>query len=213
MGVVYKARHRGLDRLVALKILPPEVSDAPGFAERFIREARALARLSHPNIVAVHDFGQGGGQYYLLMEYVDGTNLRSLMGAGRLPPAEALAIVPQLCDALQYAHDEGIVHRDIKPENILLDRRGRVKVADFGLAKLVGQEHLDVSITATHQVLGTLRYMAPEQMESSHAVDHRCDIYSLGVVFYELLTGEVPAGRFPPPSKKVQVDVRLDEVV
>ena len=126
---------------------------------------------------------------------------------------QALAIVPQICEALQYAHDEGIVHRDIKPENILLDKRGRVKIADFGLAKLLGHESVDAALTGTQQVMGTLRYMAPEQMRGARQVDHRADIYSLGVVFYELLTGELPIGRFAPPSKKVQIDVRLDEIV
>ena len=105
------------------------------------------------------------------------------------------------------------MHRDIKPENILIDKRGRVKVADFGLAKLLGRDPGDLSLTGTHQVMGTLKYMAPEQLEGTRSVDHRADIYSLGVVFYELLTGELPLGRFPLPSQKVQVDVRLDEVV
>jgi predicted Ser/Thr protein kinase len=212
MGAVYKARQPGLDRTVAIKILPPEVGHDPAFAERFTREARALARLSHPNIVAVYDFGRSDGLYYFVMEYVDGVNLRQALASG-ITTNDALAIVPQVCDALQFAHDEGIVHRDIKPENILIDKRGRVKIADFGLAKLVGQELTDRALTATHQVMGTLRYMAPEQMEGAHEVDHRADIYSLGVVFYELLTGELPIGRFAPPSKKVQIDVRLDEVV
>jgi len=213
MGAVYKARQRGLDRLVAVKILPPEVGSDPAFAERFTREARALALLSHPNIVAVHDFGQTDGLYYFVMEYVDGVNLRQTMRAGKIAPKEALAIVTQVCDALQFAHDEGIVHRDIKPENIMIDQRGRAKIADFGLAKLLGQDPAGHNLTATNQVMGTLRYMAPEQLEGSRAVDHRADIYSLGVVFYELLTGELPIGRFAPPSKKVQIDVRLDEVV
>jgi predicted Ser/Thr protein kinase len=247
MGAVYKARQKELDRLVALKVLPPEVSRDPAFAERFTREARALARLSHPNIVVVYDFGRtphlpspsgrgaggegappssvradgAGGEgtqtdgplFYFIMEYVDGVNLRQAIQSGGIAPKEALAIVPQICDALQFAHDEGIVHRDIKPENILLDKRGRVKIADFGLAKLLGHAPGDVSLTGTQQVMGTLRYMAPEQMEGTKAVDHRADIYSLGVVFYELLTGELPIGRFAPPSKKVQIDVRLDEVV
>lgn len=213
MGAVYKARQRGLDRLVAVKVLPPEVGGKPEFAERFTREARALARLSHPNIVAVHDFGQTEELYFFVMEYVDGVNLRQVIQAGGLTPKDVLAIVPQVCDALQFAHDEGIVHRDIKPENILIDKKGRVKIADFGLAKLLGIEAIDHRLTATQQVMGTLRYMSPEQMEGSNAVDHRADIYSLGVVFYELLTGELPIGRFAPPSQKVQIDVRLDEVV
>ena len=214
MGAVYKARQPQLDRLVALKILPVEGAADPAFAERFAREARALARLSHPNIVAVYDFGRtAAGLFYFVMEYVDGVNLRQAIQAGPVNPKQALAIVPQICDALEFAHDEGVVHRDIKPENILIDKRGRVKIADFGLAKLLGQETAEHGLTATQQVMGTLRYMAPEQMEGAKAVDHRADIYSLGVVFYELLTGELPIGRFAPPSKKVQIDVRLDEVV
>ena len=164
--------------------------------------------------MALLDFGRTtDGLFYFVMEYVDGVNLRQAIQAGHMDPKQALAIVPQICDALQFAHDEGIVHRDIKPENILLDKRGRVKIADFGLAKLLGQETADHGLTATQQVMGTLRYMAPEQMEGSKTVDHRADIYSLGVVFYEMLTGELPIGRFAPPSKKVQIDVRLDEVV
>lgn len=213
MGAVYKARQRELGRLVALKILPPEIGDDDSFAERFTREARALARLAHSHIVLIYDFGRAGGLFYILMEYVDGANLRQTMATGRLTSNEALAIIPQICEALQFAHDEGIVHRDIKPENILIDKRGRVKIADFGLAKLVGADAGDHPLTATHQVMGTLRYMAPEQTQGSREVDHRADIYSLGVVFYELLTGDLPMGRFAPPSKRVQIDVRLDEIV
>ncbi|MGH7193702.1 MAG: serine/threonine-protein kinase, partial [Candidatus Saccharimonadales bacterium] len=213
MGAVYKARQPTLDRLVALKILPVEVGRDPNFAERFAREARALARLSHPNIVAIYDFGQLDGLYYFVMEYVHGLSLRQLVESRRLSPAQALTLVPQICEALQFAHDEGIVHRDVKPENILLDKRGRVKIADFGLAKLLGRAGQDATLTRAEQVMGTPLYMAPEQMQGSHAVDHRADIYSLGVVFYEMLTGELPVGRFAPPSQKVQVDVRLDEVV
>lgn len=212
MGAVYKARQPGLDRLVALKILPPDVGADPAFAERFTREARALAKLSHPHIVAVFDFGQSNGLYYFLMEYVDGVNIRQALRAGNLKAAEALKIVPQICDALQFAHDEGVVHRDIKPENILLDKRGRVKIADFGLAKLLGAK-ADRTLTGTHQVMGTPHYMAPEQIQGTRDVDHRADIYSLGVTFYEMLTGELPLGRFAVPSKKVHIDVRLDEVV
>ncbi len=213
MGVVYKARQRQLNRLVAVKVLPPSVGSDPAFAERFTREAQALARLNHQNIVQVYDFGQTAEFFYFVMEFVDGVNIRALIRDGNLQPEEVLKIVPQICEALQFAHDEGIVHRDIKPENILIDKKGRVKIADFGLAKLLGQGTEDLSLTGTGQVMGTLGYMAPEQMQQSHSVDHRADIYSLGVVLYEMLTGQLPFGRFQPPSQKVQVDVRLDEVV
>ncbi|TAL04449.1 MAG: serine/threonine protein kinase [Verrucomicrobia bacterium] len=170
MGAVYKARQKQLDRIVALKILPPGIGDDPAFAERFTREAKALAKLNHPGIVTLYEFGSSGRKsaqtetgsvqtsqsrltsaatplYFFLMEFVDGVNLRQLLHAGRVSAREALAIVPQICDALQFAHDQGIVHRDIKPENILLDRRGRVKVADFGLAKIVGNEPLTPSLS------------------------------------------------------------------
>jgi len=213
MGAVYKAKQRSLDRVVALKILPAEADADPAFAERFQREARALAQLGHPHIVGIYDFGQAGKFAYFVMEYIDGVNLRQLQRAGRLSPREALAIVPQICAALQFAHDRGIVHRDIKPENILVDAQGRVKIADFGLAKLMLPEAGGTDLTQTRQAMGTPQYMAPEQIEKPASVDHRADIYSLGVVFYEMLTGELPLGRFAPPSRKVQVDVRLDEIV
>jgi serine/threonine protein kinase/capsular polysaccharide biosynthesis protein len=213
MGAVYKARQPSLDRLVALKILPPAAASDAGFAERFNREARALARLNHPNIVAVHDFGRAGTLHYLVMEYVDGGNLRQIERAGKLTPEQALVIVPQICEALQFAHNEGIVHRDIKPENILLDKKGRVKITDFGIAKMLGLTTDEAPLTGAGDVVGTPHYMAPEQIEKPRSVDHRADIYSLGVVFYEMLTGELPLGKFAPPSRKVQVDVRLDEVV
>jgi serine/threonine protein kinase len=214
MGAVYKARQKQLDRLVALKILPPEVGQTEAFAERFTREARSLAKLSHPRIVSVHDFGHTkDGLYYFIMEFIDGTDLRRVIQSGALSSDEALAIVPQVCEALQFAHEEGIVHRDIKPENILLDKKGRVKIADFGLAKLLDKPATVYTLTQAGQRMGTPHYMAPEQIEHPGQVDHRADIYSLGVVFYEMLTGELPLGMFAPPSKKVQVDVRLDKVV
>ena len=213
MGFVFKARQPKLDRLVALKILPTSLAADPAFAERFTREGRLLARLNHTNIVTVHDFGQANGWFYLLMEFVDGVNLRQAMKAGRFTPGQALAIVPKICEALQYAHNEGILHRDIKPENILLDSKGRVKIADFGIAKMIGEAHAEAALTGKGATLGTPHYMAPEQIESPGEVDHRADIYSLGVVFYELLTGELPLGRFAPPSHKASVDVRVDEIV
>ncbi len=216
MGAVYKARQPALDRFVALKILAPRSGADLDFAGRFTREARALAKLSHPNIVGVYDFGQADRLSYFIMEYVDGPNLRQIEQAGKLLPREALEIIPQICAALQFAHDEGIVHRDIKPENVLLDKKGRVKIADFGLAKILGQEPKDFRLTGARDVVGTPHYMAPEQVEKPQEVDHRADIYSLGVVFYEMLTGELPLGKFQPPSScahGMQIDVRLDEVV
>lgn len=233
MGVVYKARQRSLNRWVALKLLAPERVLDPRFAERFRREAQALAQLNHPNIVTIHDFGIAGEVtapvplYYLLMEYVDGVNLRQAMKAGRFTPEQALAIVPPVCLALQYAHERGIVHRDIKPENLLLDRDGIIKIADFGIARMMGVDpatpgptrEVAPEVTRSAQPTGTIltaagtpQYMAPEQREPGRA-DHRADIYSLGVVLYELLTGELPGARLEPPSHKVQIDVRLDEVV
>jgi predicted Ser/Thr protein kinase len=213
MGVVYKARQRTLDRLVALKILPTDLSTDPLFAERFQREARALARLQHPHIVGVYEVGEREGLHFLLMEYVDGVNLRQLMNTNSVSPSEALAIVPQICDALHYAHSQGVVHRDIKPENVLLDRGGKVKVADFGLAKLAARGPGDMTLTGTGQVMGTLHYMAPEQYKTPNDVDHRADIFSLGVVFYEMLTGELPVGRFQKPTEGLDIDKRLDEIV
>ena len=232
MGVVYKARQKALNRFVALKILAPERSTDPGFAERFTAEARTLASLNHPNIVTIHDFGESGGFYHLVMEYVDGVNLRQAMTAGRFTPEQALAIVPPVCEALQYAHDHGVVHRDIKPENLLLDQQGRVKVADFGIAKLLGSATAGGPGTAAADTVpadappagaggietlgasaaGTPQYMAPEQRDRG-PVDHRADIYSLGVVLYELLTGELPGHSLKNPSRRIQIDVRLDEVV
>ncbi|MGZ4963312.1 MAG: protein kinase domain-containing protein, partial [Limisphaerales bacterium] len=213
MGAVYKARQLRLDRFVALKILARERQDDPQFAERFEREARALAALTHANIVTVYDFGEAGEHYYLLMEFVDGLNLRQLYRSGQFSCAEALVIIPQICDALQYAHGQGIVHRDIKPENILLDQDGRVKIADFGLAKILDPDPKDLSLTGVNQVVGTPHYMAPEQLEKPLTVDCRADIYSVGVVFYEMLTGELPLGKFQLPSQKAKTDSRVDEVI
>lgn len=213
MGFVYKVRQPSLDRTVAMKILAPEIGRDPAFAERFAREARTLGKLHHPNIVTVFEHGEKDGIFYLLMEYVDGVNLRQAMRAERFSPSQALAIVPGICDALQAAHAQGIWHRDIKPENILLDKNGNVKIADFGIARIIGDPQLDFTLTRTGNVLGSVSYMAPEQHEKPHEVDHRADIYSLGVVIYEMLTGELPLGRFPSPSQRSTVDSRIDQIV
>lgn len=213
MGAVYRARRKDSGEVVALKILPRELAEKPGFQERFAREAKILAGLHHPHLVAIHDAGQDGGWCWLMMELVEGANLREVMRTGRLSPEQALRLVPQLCDALQYAHDHGVVHRDIKPENILLDAQGRLKLTDFGLAKLVGPGDGAAALTRSGAILGTVHYMAPEQVEGGAGVDHRADIYAVGVVLYEMLTGGLPLGRFLPPSQQIAVDVRVDEVV
>ncbi len=228
MGFVYKVRQPSLDRTVALKILSPELGRDPAFAERFAREARVLGKLNHPNIVTVFESGvvaatpssqteqnaaPGIHYYYLIMEFVDGVNLRQAMRAGRFTPAQALAVVPGICDALGAAHAQGVWHRDIKPENILLDAQGGVKIVDFGIARIVGDPQRDFTLTMTGAALGSAAYMAPEQHESPHDVDHRADIYSLGVVIYEMLTGELPLGRFPAPSERAAVSARIDEIV
>ncbi len=222
MGAVYKARQKELERFVALKILPPGIGAAPAFAERFAREARALARLGHPNIVTLYDFGQtADGLFYFLMEYVEGANLRQVLRGGKLSAEEALAIVPQICEALQYAHERGIIHRDIKPENILLSHAGVVKLADFGVARLValpedvtpGSPEAPAQMTQSGHILGTPRYMAPEQAQRPLEVDHRADLYSLGVVFYQMLTGELPGRPIALPSRKSGTSSALDEVV
>lgn len=214
MGAVYRARQMRLDRVVALKVLRPDAVSRAGFTERFVQEAKVLAQLSHPSIIGVYDFGVEADLHWLLLEYVDGSNLREVLDAGTLPPEDCFGLIPHICEALQYAHDQGVVHRDIKPENILLDLHGRVHIADFGLARLIGENAESTRLTRSHETFGTPRYMAPEQITGARDVDHRADIYAVGAVFYELLTGEVPLGRFQPPSKLSEaVDARVDELV
>ncbi|RBP39702.1 serine/threonine protein kinase [Roseimicrobium gellanilyticum] len=213
MGAVYRARQRSLNRVVAIKLLPVSLRNRRVFAERFGREARALALLNHPNIVSVYDSGEAsGGCLYYAMEYVKGTNLRRFMKEGRATAKQLLNIAMQVCEALQFAHSRGVVHRDVKPANILIDENGRAKVADFGLAKVIGAppQHL---LTGASDALGTPDYMAPEAVTRDYEVDHRADIYSLGVMLYEMLTNHVPKGAWEPPSRAVGVDERFDEVV
>ncbi|MCZ6689965.1 MAG: protein kinase [Planctomycetota bacterium] len=214
MGVVYLATQESLGRKVAVKVLPQRLSEDESFVRRFDREAQSLAKLNHAGIVSILDKGQEGGTYYFVMEYVDGVSLREILEEKRLTPQEALRIVGQICNALEYAHDEGVVHRDIKPENILIDRKGNAKIADFGLARLVRGDVVQNRITRSQVVMGSPDYMAPEQREDARQVDHRADLYSLGVVLYEMLTGELPLGNFPPPSEiNIGLDVDLDRIV
>ncbi|MFT5284559.1 MAG: serine/threonine protein kinase [Planctomycetota bacterium] len=213
MGLVYKARQKSLGRVVALKVLAPLFANDPAFAERFLREAQALAKLSHPHIVTVFEFGERQGRYFIVMEFVEGKSMRELLNDRKVGQADTLRLVPQICDGLQYAHEHGVVHRDIKPENILVDLSGDVRIADFGLARLLGANEEDWRLTRASQVMGTPQYMAPEQMSRPTEVDHRVDIYALGAVMYEMLTGELPMGRFALPSEESDTDKRLDEVI
>lgn len=213
MGAVYRGTQLSLGRPVAIKVL--RVSDGYDFAfeDRFRREARAMAALNHPNIVAIYDYGHLGTEFlYFVMEFVDGTDLGEIMRLGRMTPELALQLMPQICAGLEYAHTKGIVHRDIKPANIMLTREGEVKITDFGLAKDVA--HAASVATQTHMVMGTPEYAAPEQFNAHREVDHRADIYSLGVMTYQMLTGALPRGAWQPPSMLRQgIDSRLDPVV
>ncbi len=214
MGAVYEARELELDRLVAIKLLPLEVSTNQDFAERFRREARAMAKLNHPNIIAIYDFGTTPEDHlFFVMEYVDGADLQDMIRGPGVSPALALEIVASVCDALAYAHGKGVVHRDIKPANVMISVDGQVKVADFGLARLTDPGPDPSGHTVTGAILGTPDYMAPEQKHGMQ-VDHRADIYSLGVMLYEMLCRQVPQGVFDLPSKRVAgVTARIDQVV
>jgi serine/threonine-protein kinase len=192
MGTVYKAKHVRLGRTVAVKFLPNDMANQKEFEARFEREARALAMLNHPNIVAVHDFGRDDGVSYIVMEYVDGKPLTEHIP---LSVSRATEVAIQICDALQCAHRLGIVHRDIKPENILIDGSGRVKVTDFGIARM---DERGWTITTKNEAIGTPHYMSPEALKGA-APDPRMDVYSLGVVLYQLVTGRLPTGNFAPP--------------
>jgi serine/threonine protein kinase len=188
MSTVYLARDETLERWVAVKVLHREISDQPDQIERFRREARAAAQLSHPNVVAVIDAGEDGGHPYIVFEYVEGETLKHrIENLGRLPLSEAAAYAIEIGRGLAIAHARRLVHRDVKPQNVLIDSEGRAKVTDFGIARELESKGL----TATGRVLGTTDYVSPEQA-MGHVVDARSDIYSLGVVLFEMLTGDVP---------------------
>ncbi len=213
MGAVYRARQAGLERAVAIKLLPRTAAEDAEFAERFRTEARALARLQHPHIVTIYESGATtDGHLFYVMEYVDGSDLSELLAHGALPAAQALSIARAVCEALEYAHARGIIHRDIKPANVLLGDDGLVKVADFGLAKQFSGPERTENLTVTGAALGTPSYMSPEQRKGQ-PVDARADLYSLGVMLYEMLTGELPQGAWQPPSRKSDSSPRLDAVV
>jgi serine/threonine protein kinase len=211
-GVVWKAKEKDLNRNVAIKLLRNQKRDVD-FVERFAREAKVMARLNHPNIVGIYSFGRTLSQHcYLVMELVEGSHLGELMAKGPLDVSVALGIANDVGSALRQAHLAGCIHRDIKPSNILIDGNGRVKVADFGLARVFVGEGV-TSITARGWVVGTPHYIAPEQAKGDGSEDHRADIYSMGVMLYQMLTGELPRGVFRPPSAKGSGDKRLDLIV
>jgi len=213
MGEVWRARQASLNRQVAVKILPAKFAADREFVARFEKEATALAALSHPNIVQIIDRGQAGTHYYFAMELVAGVNLREMLTGRRLSSRDALRIVVQIARAIDYAHEQKVIHRDLKPENVLVDPRGHVKIADFGLAGMKDSEK-NIALTATAVAMGTVNYMAPEQRRDAKHVDHRADLYSLGVLLYEMLTGELPMGRFRLPSEKVHgLSPVIDDVV
>ena len=206
MGAVYRGVQLKLDRDVAIKILPKTFGEDLNFAARFEGEAKAMARLTHNNIVSVFDYGEtsDGSLLFFCMEFVEGTDLHLLIHGGKMTLEHKLSYLGQICDALAYAHFNGIVHRDIKPENILIDNSGMVKVADFGLAKI---DH-----TSEEVELGTPDYAAPEIYDPELPNDHRADIFSLGVLIYQTLTGELPKPGAKPTSA-LGFDKRFDGII
>lgn len=215
MGTVRKARHKRLDRFVAVKTLNIHISKDTRFAVRFQKEARALAALHHPNIVTIHDLGEAAdGSLFIVMEYVDGGTLRDRLRNGRLPPAEALRLSREICSALSHAHDVGIVHRDLKPENILVGTDGKACVADFGLAVTHGRADRNASMDSfVGGPVGTIVYMAPEQKVGSGPITPATDIFTLGLIIYEMFAGHVPEGAFDPLSSLGGIPVQMDEII
>ncbi len=215
MGAVYKARQISLDRLVAIKVLPPQVADDEAeYIDRFKNEARTMAKMNHPAIVAVYDFGETSDELlYIVMEYIDGTDVAKMIQAqGKLPVDHALSITAHVCDALAYAHEHGVIHRDIKPANILINMEGAVKVADFGLASVHDPAGTH-GMTKDGMTLGTPDYVAPEVLIIGMPVDGRADLYAVGVMLYNMLTGRIPQGSFQMPSQRVGCDTRYDAIV
>ena len=217
MGEVYKGIQVSLERTVAVKLLAAELAHDQTFVARFEKEAAALASLSHPNIVSIVDKGKHGDTYFLVMEFVDGQSLRELMRSPLMDAQSAMKIGLDICRGIEYAHSRGVIHRDLKPENILFDEQagGIPKVSDFGLAAFDRPDaQSKFNVTETNVSMGTLSYMAPEQRVDAKSADHRADIYSLGVILYELAVGEVPVGNYDPPShRKPDLDKRLDAIV
>jgi len=205
MSTVYRAMHKELGSVVAFKTLPYHRMNSQRAIARFQREMKAVGRLNHPNIVKALDAGEADGVHYIAMELVEGTDLSTLLKQAGTPAlADSCEIVRQVASTLQYVHEQGLVHRDIKPSNLMLTPEGHIKILDLGLAQLVGGEFDE--LTKTGQIMGTLEYMAPEQSQDSRSVDIRADLYSLGVTFYKLLTGQTPYHdqRYSNPFNKIR---------
>jgi serine/threonine protein kinase len=215
MGVVYKGRQPLLDRTVAVKVIRPDFGGDEDARRRFLQEARALARLTHPYVVSVYDCGLAGDLVYFVMEYVAGTTLRRRLSGKAVSQRDVLDFLPQVGEALQHAHEQGVVHRDVKPENILVDSRNRVRLVDFGLARWLpaGRDRSAEPDPDAGRVAGTWGYMAPEQFAAPETVDHRADVFAAGVVCHEMLTGKLPAGVRQPPSAHGNADPRFDPIV
>ncbi len=212
MGRVYRARQQSLNRWVAIKILSSDLAKHQSFIRRFDKEAGALAALNHPNITTIIDRGHVEDTYYFVMEYVGGPSMRQKINAG-LALGEVIDIACDLCRAVGHAHRHSVIHRDLKPENVLFSEAGVLKVADFGLANIIGPDRR-WELTRTKVSMGTVNYMAPEQRRDAKHVDQRADIYSLGVMIYEMLVGDLPLGRFDPPAKRRRdIDERIDRLV
>lgn len=214
MGEVYRAVMVARAREVAMKVVAGRLTRDPETTARFEAEVAALSQLDHSNVVRVLDHGEmPNGRHFLVMEYVDGCDLRRLLRAQRLEPERAIDIFLKVCAGVQHAHERGLVHRDIKPANILIGLDGTVKVADFGLAKALVEESFAYGFTQTRDTFGTPYYVAPEVTQKAQSADARTDVYALGVLLYELLTGAVPMGQFTPLSKRTGLDKRLDAIV
>ena len=208
MGAVYRAVQKSLDRTVAIKILPREFSQDPAFCTIFEAEAKSMARLNHPNLIGVYDFGEVDGMLFIIMEFVPGQSLFHSTHAQAIDPKEVMRLISAICSGLAHAHENGIIHRDIKPSNILLDHHNEPKIGDFGLAHPVDTGHQEGA-----QIYGTPGYTAPEVVNDPKSVNHRADIFSIGVLLHELLTGKLPADDPRPASQIAHCDLRFDAII
>lgn len=218
MGTVYRAKQLSLERPVAVKVMSSDLVSQPEFILRFRREAAALASLAHSNVVSIIDQANVDQYWFFVMEYVDGPTMRRLLSQRSMRMSQSMDLAIQIGRGLDYAHGKGVVHRDLKPENVLLADDGAsghvAKICDFGLADILYSDRSFVNLTGSRISMGTVNYMAPEQRQDAGRVDARADVYSYGVVLYEMFTGELPLGRFLEPSKKNRsLDRRLDTVI